>query len=70
MNSNKRVQHYKTEEQANAKIERLGIASAKSIECITKAKSAKPIVKTDKSKKAKKTKKTKKTASHDKNQVA
>jgi hypothetical protein len=57
-----RVQHYVSEEKANAKIAKLGdIASgAKAVECSTKimnAKAVKAVVKTEKSKKAKKSKK-------------
>jgi hypothetical protein len=63
-----RVQHYVSEEKANAKIAKLGeIASgAKVVECSTKTKNAKTVVKSAKSKKAKKTKKA---PAHDKNQV-
>jgi hypothetical protein len=67
--SGQRVQHYETIEKANAKIERLGeiAAGAKAVECSTKTKNAKAVVKAVKGKKAKKSKKT---ASHDKSEVA
>ncbi len=59
--SGQRVQHYATVELAKAKIERLGeIASgAKAVECSTKTKNAKAVVKAAKSKKAKKANKNK-----------
>jgi hypothetical protein len=62
-----RVQHYVSEEKADAKIQKLGeIASgAKAVECEGKKAKA-VIVKATKSKKAKKTKKA---ASHDKSEV-
>ncbi len=62
-NKSGRVQHYKTTEKADAKIQRLGdVASdAKAVECIAKTKSAEEPVeavkKSEKSKKAKKSKK-------------
>ena len=54
-----RVQHYKSIEKTDAKIQKLGeIASgAKAVECSTKTKTAKAVVKSEKSKKAKKSKK-------------
>lgn len=53
-----RVQHYKSTEKADAKIEKLGdtAAGAKAVEC--ERKKAKAIVKSEKGKKAKKSKKT------------
>ncbi len=54
-----RVQHYQTIEKTDAKIQRLGeIASgAKAVECSTKTKNTKAVVKAAKGKKAKKSKK-------------
>ncbi len=56
-----RVQHYKSIEKAEAKIQKLGeiAAGAKAVECSTKTKNAKAVVKAAKSKKAKKTNKNK-----------
>lgn len=56
---NGRVQHYKSIEKADAKIQKIGeIASgAKAVECNTKTKNTKAVVKSEKGKKAKKSKK-------------
>lgn len=56
-----RVQHYETSEKAESKIQKLGeiVAGAKAVECSTKTKNAKAVVKAAKSKKAKKANKNK-----------
>lgn len=56
-----RVQHYETIEKAETKIQKFGeiAAGAKAVECSTKTKNAKAVVKAAKGKKAKKAKKNK-----------